>query len=96
MNALTLFTAMCNNEVYCPLLSKDNLQRLKMVWENEPFGLIVWLHPYLDQISYTTSKYKVMSSIITIDSDAAKPLIEYWATHINQNEPKRKKAWNSL
>ena len=84
MNAITLFTAMCNNKVYCPIISRERQNRLKMVWEDNERSLIVWIHPALDIIRYATCENGKTAKIITVDHYEALALIEYWASFLNQ------------
>lgn len=88
MNAIELFTGLCNNDVYCPVISRE-CTKLKMVWEYINFGLVVWLEPFIDELRYATYEQDKVAKIITIDHYEARTLLEYWATFINQDHPKK-------
>lgn len=87
---LQLFTMLSNNAVYCPTLNREDGGILRMVWGNELFSLMVWLDSS-DKLTYALVKGTKadIAKAQEIDFKEATTLVEYWATFVNQGEPKQ-------
>ena len=88
---LQLFTMMSNNGVYCPTLYREDGGILCMIWGNEFYSLIVWLDN-TDIVTYSLIKGVHSRDNINeakeISYKESTTLVEYWATWVNQGEPK--------
>jgi len=96
---LQLFTMMSNNGVYCPTLYREDGGILCMIWGNELYSLIVWLD-ITDTVTYVLVKGTHAKSNISeakeISYKESVTLVEYWATWVNQGEPKVDARRNSF
>lgn len=86
MNALQIFTAMHNNAVYCPTLSKSR-DNLMMVWTNEPYGLRITLGRSKDAIYFATLDQEGWRKLKRIDYADLDNFIDYWVNFISQGDP---------
>jgi len=92
MNAIQLFTGMCNQEVYCPTLTRMG-DSLLLYWNNDPYELRVSLYKVRTSIvEFSIGKRNQPHEIETVSFEKAQNLIESWANYLNQEFDKKVKT----
>lgn len=92
INAIELFTGMCNQEVYCPTLTRQG-NALLLYWNNDPYELRLWIYKdRTDIVQISIGKRHQPHTIETVSFKKAKTLVERWANFLNSDDDKKKKV----